>query len=373
MNLVPAFLEPVRAVRRVFSSVRRLRVRIQVPNAGGGAGGEAMNRENTFDWAAAFKNGLHIALILLLFGFTAHAVLADAGLTGSLRDLPGLWKNLWTVVGVSELFTFIGAVAFVLFGLVGIYEFSYANGVLPLVPPFYVRFKEKRDEKMASKMMELYYKNNIEFIREYEEERIGFVLQSLGLDEGQFHNISYEIVKARVMPEKTEEELAGKLKAMICQKKYIIDQSRIPICDRVYRAVGYYLNLYTALYDPKLCGEIGRIMASYILLCLEKDKAAIRDIDYLIVPSGGNLLLGLEVGKILRKKVIAVLDQERIRRGEFWDGQQRDRAERRAGKRRADLRKRREAAPSHLCCPGPVLPGGVCPRESSGAGPAQGA
>lgn len=280
-----------------------------------------MNRENTFDWAAAFKNGLHIVLILLLFGFTAHAVLADAGLTGSVGDLPDLWKNLWTVVGVSELFTFIGAVAFVLFGLVGIYEFSYANGVLPLVPPFYVRFKEKRDEKMASKMMELYYKNNIEFIREYEEERIGFVLQSLGLDEGQFHNISYEIVKARVMPEKTEEELAGKLKAMICQKKYIIDQSRIPICDRVYRAVGYYLNLYTALYDPKLCGEIGRIMASYILLCLEKDKVAIRDIDYLIVPSGGNLLLGLEVGKILRKKVIAVLDQERIRRGEFWDGQ----------------------------------------------------
>lgn len=269
---------------------------------------------------APVKNILHIVIIAWFFLFTAYAVLVDTGSLCLDKGVPGFFSSIWRILGLSELFSFVGAIAFVLFGLAGIYEFAYVNGISPLVPPFYLRFKEKRDEKMAAKMMELYYKNNIAFIQQYEKERIGFVLQSLGLDEAQFHNISYELVKARVMPEKTADQLAQKLKAMIYQEKYIIDQSQIPICDRVYRAVDYYIDLYTALYDPALCGEVGRIMASYILICLEQDQMDIQDIDYLIVPSGGNLLLGLEVGKLLRKQVIAVLEEARILRQKLWDG-----------------------------------------------------
>lgn len=168
--------------------------------------------------------------------------------------------------------------------------------------------------------MRLYYENDIEFIREYEKERIGFVLQSLGLDEAQFHHISYELVKARAMSAQNEEELVEKARKIIFQKKYIIDQSTVVRCDRVYQEVGYFINLYTALYDSNLCSEISRIMASYILLRLREAQIDINDIDYIVVPLGGNLLFGLEVGKILRKRVVSILNQERILRGEFWDG-----------------------------------------------------
>lgn len=266
------------------------------------------------------KNCIHVFLIILVLLFAAYAVLVDAGLPSCEGDAAAFLLGILNTLGLSQLFSFIGAVAFVLFGVVGIYEFAYVNGISPLVPPFYLRFKERKEEEMAVRMMDLYYKNYAAFIREYENERIGFVLQSLGLDEKQFHSISYELVKARVMREETEDQLKDKLKAMIYQKDYIIDQSEIPICSRVYRAVAYYLDLYTALYDPRLCGDVGRIMASHILFCLEKDGADISSIDYLIVPSGGNLLLGLEVGKILRKKVIAVLEKPRILTHKLWDG-----------------------------------------------------
>lgn len=46
----------------------------------------------------------------------------------------------------------------------------------------------------------------------------------------------------------------------------------------------------------------------------------IDNLDYIIIPQGSNLLLGLEVGKILRKPVIAIQGEERICKNEFWDG-----------------------------------------------------
>lgn len=267
-----------------------------------------------------FKNCIHVILIILMFCSAAHAVLVDAGLPSYEGDAAAFLLGILKALGLSQLFSFIGAVAFVLFGVVGIYEFAYVNGISPLVPPFYLRFKERKEEEMAVRMMELYYKNHIAFIREYENERIGFVLQSLGLDEKQFHHISYELVKTRVMREKTESDLAQKLETMIYQEDCIVDLSPEPRCDRVYRAVDYYIDLYTALYDPRLCGDVGRIMASYILICLDKDNIDIRDIDYLIIPKGGNLLLGLEVGKILKKRVVAILEEPRILMRKSWDG-----------------------------------------------------
>lgn len=280
-----------------------------------------MEKKNSKSWINGLLNTIHGVILAVLLFFTARAALIDANyLEGQADQAESTIFNLCNSIGISELFTFIGAIAFVLFGLVGIYEFSYYNGIRILVPPFFLQFKEQRDEKLAENLMRLYYENDIDFIREYEKERIGFVLQSLGLDEAQFHHISYELVKARAMPAQNEAELAEKAKKIIYQKKYIVDQSMIIRCDRVYQEASYFINLYTALYDSSLCSEISRIMASYILLRLQESKIDIKDIDYIVVPCGGNLLFGLEVGKILRKRVVSILNQERIRRNEFWDG-----------------------------------------------------
>lgn len=260
---------------------------------------------------------VHIVIIVCVLVYTFRAVICvDPGwFQGNFFiDL----KNACLNAGLNEILTFVGAVAFVLFGLVGIYEFAYANGVPVLAPDFFVRIKENKYEKQAEKMMKIYYEKDIDFIREYEKERAGYILQSMGIEEKQFHHIRYELIKARAMSTHSVKELQNKAEKILYDKRFIVDQSKDAICKRVYKEVDYFINLYSAVYEPELCRDVGQIMADFIILSL---KDEVDFIDYILIPKGSNLLLGLEVGKILRKPVIAMQEQPRIKKDEFWDGE----------------------------------------------------
>ncbi len=265
-----------------------------------------------------WKNLLHIGLIFALFSYTFYTVIVDGYITTQ-----NFWERLLDCIiqaSVNDIFTFIGALAFILFGIVGIYEYAYTNGFHGLLPPFYLKFRAKNDEKNAANMMKTYYKQDLEFIQQYEQERANRILQTLGIAEKQFHHIQYELVRARVMPQGTPKEMAAKLKSMVYQRDFIIDQSKTPSEKRIYRQVNYFINLYTALYDSDLCARVGDIMADYIIWCYSQDSLDYADIDYVLVPYNGNLLLGLEVGRLLQKPVIAVQEKPRILKDKCWDG-----------------------------------------------------
>lgn len=265
-----------------------------------------------------WKNLLHIGIVAALFLYTFYAVIADSGITA--QNFWGGLLECLILASINDIFTFIGAIAFILFGIVGIYEFAYANGFHALLPPFYLKFRAKNDEKNAANMMKTYYKQDLEFIQQYEQERANRILQVLGLTEKQFHHIQYELVRARVMKQDTPEEMVAKLKPMVYQGDFIIDQKKTPIKERVYSHVNYFINLYTALYDSDLCTDVGNIMAGYILWCSSQDNFDYADIDYIVIPYGSNLLLGLEVGRCLQKPVIAIQEKPRILKNKCWDG-----------------------------------------------------
>lgn len=271
--------------------------------------------------AAIISDLVHLLIIVALFAYTFYTVFADGNL-----DFQQFWSSLRDCLlkaSVSELFTFIGAVAFILFGIVGVYEYAYSNGLHAILPHYYKKLRKRRDEQIAETMMKTYYEQDIDFIQQYEQERAGHLLQALGINETQFQHIRYELVRARVMPANTEEQLAEKLQKIIFNinsKDFIVDQTKVAPCNRVYSDVNYFINLYTALYDPQLCTSVGRIMASYIMLRWKANHRDLSDIDYIVIPYGGNLLLGLEVGKLLQKPVIAVQEHARILKEELWDG-----------------------------------------------------
>ena len=264
-------------------------------------------------------DAVHLAIIISLFVYTFYAVVAD----GSAADgdfLRGLLRQL-RLAGLNEIFTFVGAVAFILFGIVGVYEFCYANGLRWLPSP-YLKFREERDEKAARAMMKTYYQQDLDFIEEYEKERADRILQSLGLEEKQFHHIQYELVRARTLPAGTPEEMEAKLKGLVCRAELIQDLAQVDGKDRVYDGVNYFLDLYSGLYDTRLCADVGGILAAFIAWHMEREGRSLGELDCLLVPSRSNLLLGLEVGKRLQKPVIFVQERERarIRKDRPWDG-----------------------------------------------------
>lgn len=263
-----------------------------------------------------FGNMIHLVMICIL-GYCVFRAIVFADVYSYTGNFCIDLINVCSKIGINEIFTFIGAVAFVLFGVVGIYEFSYINGLRFLVPPAFIKYKEINYLKQAEKMMEMYYKRDIKFIQEYEKERTEFLLQALGIEEKQFRYINYEIIKARTKPDRDIYQLKCKAKAVILQKDFIINQSSLESSKRVYDKVDYFLNLYTALYDAELCKCIGSIMSRYLILSL---KERIAEVDYIVIPKGSNFLLGLEVGKNLHIPVISILEEERIFKNMFFDG-----------------------------------------------------
>ena len=261
---------------------------------------------------------IHIVIIVALLTYTFYSVVADGGVTA--QNFWGGLLECLRLASINDIFTYVGAIAFILFGLVGIYEFAYANGLRELLPWFYVRFRETNDEKIAKAMIKAYYEQDIEFIQEYEEERANRLFQALKIKEPQFHHVRYEIVRARIMPQDTEAEMVKTLEATIYHKDFVMSQSDIPQEKRVYPNVKYFINLYTALYDPEICTAVGNIMANYTISRLKENSIYLTDIDYIVIPFGGNLLLGLEVGRLLQKPVIAIQDKPRVRKDEPWDG-----------------------------------------------------
>ena len=260
---------------------------------------------------------IHIIVTVAVLLFTARAIIYVDKDFASNISMAKIRDTIFNI-GLNELFTYIGALGFVLFGIVGIYDYCYNNGIRPLYPTYYAKAKRKSQLKNTQKMMKIYYDNDIEFIRQYEAERIGYLFQSIGIDEGQFRHIKYELVKARAMSADTEENLRNKAKEIIYNADVIEDLTCIDEHDRVYRSVNYFVNLYTALYDTQLCEDIGKIMASFI--AFRMDEKQMEELNYIIVPCGSNLLLGLEVGKILKKKVIAIHKKGRIQISKSWDG-----------------------------------------------------
>ena len=157
-----------------------------------------MDKSQKYTKRERILNIVHYSFLIMLFFYTFRAVVCvDSGFFQG--DFLGDLKKACLCAGINEIFTFIGASAFVSFGIIGTYEFLYSNGLSFLTPPIFIHFKEAKYEKQAEKMMKTYYEKDIDFIREYEKERIGYILQAMGIDETQFHHIKYELVKTRTM------------------------------------------------------------------------------------------------------------------------------------------------------------------------------
>ncbi|MCI8836990.1 MAG: hypothetical protein HFG74_02895 [Hungatella sp.] len=261
-------------------------------------------------------NTIH-AIFLCFLCYCIIRAITDIDALPTSQNFWGNVKSILLQMDINEIYTFIGSLGFILFGITGIYDFAYLNGLYILVPPAFVQAKEKTYIKQAEKMMELYYKKDIEFILEYEKERTNVLLQAMGIEEKQFHLINYEIIKARTESEKSIHALKRKAKKLLLHKEYIINQSALSISKKVYDKVDYFFNLYTALYDNQTCESIGKIMLSFLCLSL---KEKVETIDYIVIPKGSNFLLGLETAKLLHKPVISVLSEERIFKNAFWDG-----------------------------------------------------
>jgi adenine/guanine phosphoribosyltransferase-like PRPP-binding protein len=194
---------------------------------------------------------------------------------------------------------------------------SYANWSI-FVPDFFEFFKEKKHLKDVHAYIETYIKEDINFLQDYSNERISFIMSQLGITKSQLDEIRLELIKMRCIPLKSLDDAKEKIKSLATSGyPIIIDQDKIDSSKICYTKVQYYINTMDIMFMPDYANELSSIL---VFLIKEKIKD-ISKIDKLIIPHDSNFLLGVEVGKKLGKSVVKMrYRQGKIETEKIWDG-----------------------------------------------------
>lgn len=234
---------------------------------------------------------------------------------------------------LTSVNSLIEDVILLLLSFVGLIEiFQYVKWDI-VVPDFILsKNKQKEEEELSrytqkavehlgdaiiNKSLDMYFNKEVNFLKDYSDEKVEFIMSQLGINSYQLESICLELVKMRCLPLKDLEDAKDKVFQFIkCGKPMVIDLKSIDPAKRTYKDVNYYLNFNDAMYIDDSCREFAQIMN--LLIC---EKIGLDKFDRLVIPYDSNIILGVEVGKLLGKPVVKMrYDKGRVEVNSKWDG-----------------------------------------------------
>lgn len=235
--------------------------------------------------------------------------------------------------GLSSIGELIEQVILVMLAFVGLLEIFHYVGWDIFVPEFMLkREKHERMEELqkcvdevvtqsmkvvVAQSIDAYLGREANFIQDFAEEKIDYILSQLGITAKQFERIRIELIKMRCLPLVNLDDAAAKIKQFIRAKEPLVtDLGKIDSSKCTYSRVQYYLNFNDAMFFSSISRELVSIM--HLLISEKMDLAGF---DKIVIPSDSNFVLGLEVGKLLGKPVVHIRhDKGRIEKEKCWDG-----------------------------------------------------
>ena len=107
------------------------------------------------------------------------------------------------VNGYSDASELIKQIIIVMLAIVGVFDTAAYKHFNFLVPDFLIYFQEKKRKDEIALYMEEYFKHDIKFIRDYNEEHIKFILSQMQITTSQLDKIRMDLIKMRCLPLKT--------------------------------------------------------------------------------------------------------------------------------------------------------------------------
>lgn len=246
----------------------------------------------------------------------------------SLKDL--IIFVVFAIIGIVNIitdivingFNGIGALIeqtiLILLSFVGFIEIAYYCHWLILVPDFMIQAHEKERNTETEIYMKKFFTDDINFVRNYNKERINYILTQMGITESQLDEIRLILIKMRCLPLRDLDDAKRKLKYYLRNKQpLIINQQKVNSADLAYSKVQYYINITDAMFLPEYAKEFSSILAWLI-----GEKANIKEIKRIIVPEDGNFLLGVEVSKRLGIPLVKMRSERgKVLISQPWEGQ----------------------------------------------------
>ena len=201
-----------------------------------------------------------------------------------------------------------------------IHFFLYERGCWE--PKWLVQMHDTREKRALERQMaivEKVIKQHDIIIKNNKTENIKTFISQLGIKHDQFENeLKYEIARLRSLPTRTMDETKAALKEYCTTKEpaFLVDQSREP--EKVYPYVDYYINFIDMVFHEGLRRDLAKM-----LVCLMQDKlerSYFQKINKVIVPIGGNYLLGLAIAEKLNASIVKVRNEGHIYANRPWEG-----------------------------------------------------
>lgn len=229
---------------------------------------------------------------------------------------------------------FIEQTIIIFLAYVGLLDFFYMAGWNIFVPDFIIEKKkqERIDEveqgvnntinnlvnSIIQKSMKEFFEQEVNFMVDYSEQKIQFIMSQLGINSEQFNEIKLELIKLRCLPLKNLYDARKKVLNFIkIGNPMVIDLKTIDPAKRTYKDVDYYLNFNDAMYFDDTCREFVQIM--HLLIC---EKIGVNNFDRIVIPYDSNAILGVEIGKSLGKPVVKMRKEKgRVEQSKRWDGE----------------------------------------------------
>lgn len=186
------------------------------------------------------------------------------------------------------------------------------------------------EESMADvieKSTEAYFKSEINYIKNYSNERINHVLSQLKLKDSQFNELRLELIRMRSLPLKDLKDAEEKIKEFIrsghkpfndfSKNSAVVNLKEINSAKRTYNNVDYFLNFHDAMYSADNFADFVRVMN--LLIC---EKIGADNFDTIAIPFDSNVILGVEVAKLFGKPVVKMRkDKGKLEIDHLWDGE----------------------------------------------------
>lgn len=253
-----------------------------------------------WSWKSFLKDGIIVALFggFVIFEIYSYITKAENNIS-AVAILESVAPIAVSFVGLIEIFRYLGWHIF--------------------VPDFMLHKQEQERMEALQQCMQAYFNNEVNFIHDYSEEKIGYILTQLNISTNQLDKIRLNLIEMRCIPLRSMNDAKQKIIEYIkCDEKpMVICQDHVDSSKLTHGQVKYFVNFIDAMFLPGYCSEISSVLAFLI-----KEKAEIESFDKIIIPHDSNFMLGVEVGKRLGRPVVKMrYEKGRVEQEQCWDGE----------------------------------------------------
>lgn len=250
------------------------------------------------------KNKIKDAIIIFIFCFFV-----------ALEIYSHVAGSATSGISASAILELIAPIAVSYVGLIEIFRFLEWD---IFVPDFMLRKQKQNRMEDIEQCMKAYFQNEVNFINDYSEEKIGYLLSQLNISTNQLDKIRLNLIEMRCIPLRTMDDARHKIIEYIkCDEEpMVIHQDHLDSSKLTYGQVKYFVNFIDSMFLPGYCSEISSVLAFLI-----KANVEIESFDKIIIPHDSNFMLGVEVGKRLGRPVVKMrYEKGRVEQAQCWDG-----------------------------------------------------